>query len=93
MTDDERKMLRGFQFLSAKPLLLVVNVDEADTALLADGARAAEAAGLAPFLSRAGTGVVAVCAKIELEIGATGRRRRRGVPGRPRPRPSPAWTG
>jgi ribosome-binding ATPase len=69
MTDDERKMLRGFQFLSAKPLLLVVNLDEADTALLADGARAAEEAGLTPFLSRAGTGVVAVCAKIELEIG------------------------
>jgi GTP-binding protein YchF len=69
MTDDERKMLRGFQFLSAKPLLLVVNVDEADTGLLADGQRAAEAAGLTAFLSRAGTGVVAVCAKIELEIG------------------------
>src|SRR5665647_268564 len=69
MTDDERKMLRGFQFLSAKPLLLVVNLDEADTALLADGARAAEVAGLTTFLSRAGTGVVAVCAKIELEIG------------------------
>jgi len=69
MSDDERKTLRGFQFLSAKPLLLVVNVDEADTALLADGRRAAEAAGLAAFLARAGTGVVAVCAKIELEIG------------------------
>ncbi len=69
LTDDERKMLRGFQFLSAKPLLLVVNVDEADAGLLGDGAKAAEAAGLTGFLSRAGTGVVAVCAKIELEIG------------------------
>jgi hypothetical protein len=69
MTDDERKTLRGFQFLSAKPLLIVINVDEADTALLADGRRAAETAGLTPFLARAGTGVVAVCAKIELEIG------------------------
>jgi hypothetical protein len=69
MTDDERKMLRGFQFLSAKPLLLVVNLDDADTALLADPTRAAEAAGLIPFLSRASTGVVAVCARIELEIG------------------------
>jgi ribosome-binding ATPase len=69
MTDDERKLLRGFQFLSAKPLLLVVNLDDADTALLADPARAAEAAGLTAFLSRASTGVVAVCARIELEIG------------------------
>lgn len=68
LTDDERRMLRGFQFLSAKPLLLVVNVDEADVSLLTDGARAAEAAGLSGFLSRARTGIVAVCAKIELEI-------------------------
>jgi len=68
MTDAERKMLRGFQFLSAKPLLLVINMDEADTALLADGARAAETAGLGAFLSRAATRAVAVCAKIELEI-------------------------
>jgi len=68
MSDEERKMLRGFQFLSAKPLLLVVNVDEADTALLGDSARAAREAGLEAFLSRAGTRAVAVCAKIELEI-------------------------
>jgi GTP-binding protein YchF len=67
---DDLKRLRGFQFLSAKPLLLVVNLDEAD---LAGGAaarldRAAEAAGLRPFLSRAATAAVGVCAKIELEI-------------------------
>jgi ribosome-binding ATPase len=68
MTEAERKVLRGFQFLSAKPLLLVINMDEADTALLADSARAAESVGLTPFLSRAGTRAVAVCAKIELEI-------------------------
>ena len=68
MTDDERKMLRGFQFLSAKPLLLVINLDESDTALLADGVKAAKAAGLDAFLSRASTRAVAVCAKIELEI-------------------------
>ncbi len=69
MTDDERKMLRGFQFLSAKPLLLVVNLDDADIGLLADPARAAAAAGLTAFLARPHTAVVAVCAKIELEIG------------------------
>ena len=69
MTDEDRKMLRGFQFLSAKPLLLVVNLDDADAPLLADPARAAAELGLAPFLSRPHTGVVGVCAKIELEIG------------------------
>ncbi len=68
MSDAERKIVRGFQFLSAKPLLLVINMDEADTALLADGARAAEGAGLTGFLSRAATRAVAVCARIELEI-------------------------
>jgi GTP-binding protein YchF len=66
--DEERKMIRGFQFLSAKPLLVVINMDEADTGLLADSARAAESTGLSEFLSRAGTKAVAVCAKIELEI-------------------------
>lgn len=68
LSDDERKMLRGFQFLSAKPLLLVINMDESQTARLADSAAAAEAAGLTAFLGRAATRSVAVCAKIELEI-------------------------
>jgi len=64
---DDLKRLRGFQFLSAKPLLVVLNLDEA---ALSGGnsAQAAEAAGLKSFLSRAGTAAVAVCAKIELEI-------------------------
>ena len=30
LTGDDRKLLRGFQFLSAKPLLLVINLDEGD---------------------------------------------------------------
>lgn len=68
LADDDRKRLRGFQFLSAKPLLLVVNVDEADLSLISEGARAAHDAGLDPFLSRAATRAVPVCAKIELEI-------------------------
>ena len=32
LTGDDLKRLRGFQFLSAKPLLLVINLDEADIA-------------------------------------------------------------
>jgi ribosome-binding ATPase YchF (GTP1/OBG family) len=64
----DRKRLRGFQFLSAKPLLLVVNVDEADLRWLAAPGRAAAEVGLGPFLSHAATRAVAVCAKIELEI-------------------------
>jgi GTP-binding protein YchF len=63
---DDRRRLRGFQFLSAKPLLLVLNVDERDVA-----------GGLDPLLARHGladlaagphTRAVALGAKIELEI-------------------------
>jgi ribosome-binding ATPase len=64
---DDLKRLRGFQFLSAKPLLIVLNLDEQSLAG-GNSAQAAEAAGLTPFLTRAGTAAAAVCAKIELEI-------------------------
>ena len=47
--------------------------------------RAAATTGLTPFLSRGSTAAVAVCAKIELEIGQLDARRRRGVSRRPRP--------
>jgi GTP-binding protein YchF len=64
---DDLKRLRGYQFLSAKPLLIVINLDESQ---LADGVdRAAATTGLTSFLSRGSTAAVAVCAKIELEIG------------------------
>jgi len=63
---DDLKRLRGFQFLSAKPLLIVINLDESHVS--DDVPAAAGAAGLTAFLSRAATGAVAVCAKIELEI-------------------------
>ncbi len=62
---DDAKRLRGFQFLSAKPLLVVINMDEAD---LADMDRVAARTGLSTFLEGAATRAVAVCAKIELEI-------------------------
>jgi GTP-binding protein YchF len=65
---EDRKRLRGFQLLSAKPLLLVMNLDEADLALAADSTRAAQGLGLGEFLRHASTRAVAVCAKIELEI-------------------------
>jgi GTP-binding protein YchF len=69
LTGDDVKRLRGFQFLSAKPLLLVINLDESD--LSAGGAsleKAAHTSGLTAFLAHAATRAVALCAKIELEI-------------------------
>src|SRR5687768_5760321 len=69
LAGDDLKRLRGFQFLSAKPLLLVINLDESDlTDVGADVEKAAEATGLTAFLAHAATGAVALCAKIELEI-------------------------
>jgi len=69
---DDLKRLRGFQFLSAKPLLIVINLDESQLSGGGDAAtrieHAAAATGLTAFLSRASTAAVAVCAKIELEI-------------------------
>jgi GTP-binding protein YchF len=70
LTGDDRRRLRGFQLLSAKPLLLVINLDEADVADAASVEQAAARAGLTAFLSRAATAAVPVCAKIELEIAA-----------------------
>ena len=69
LTGDDVKRLRGFQFLSAKPLLLVINLDEAD---LSEGGasleKAAGTSGLTAFLAHAATRAVALCARIELEI-------------------------
>jgi hypothetical protein len=62
---DDLKRLRGFQFLSAKSLLLVLNVDEADIGQMD---RAVELAGLSAFVAGAATRAVPLCAKIELEI-------------------------
>lgn len=70
LTGDDRRRLRGFQFLSAKPLLLVINLEEADVAAVGDSVeKAAARTGLTDFLARAATRAVALCATIELEIG------------------------
>ncbi|MBA3269799.1 MAG: redox-regulated ATPase YchF [Acidobacteria bacterium] len=67
---EDLRRLRGFQFLSAKPLLLVINLGEPDVASAARVEDAAAQTGLTEFLSRANTLAVPVCAKIELEIAA-----------------------
>src|SRR5262245_32782357 len=71
LAGDDLKRLRGFQFLSAKPLLIVINLDESQLAGGEDATRierAAQVAGLTSFLSHAATAAAAVCGKIELEI-------------------------
>src|SRR5262245_28845321 len=70
LAGEDLRRLRGFQLLSAKPLLVVINLDEADASAAADVKNASEATGMTAFLAREGTRAVALCAKIELEIAA-----------------------
>jgi GTP-binding protein YchF len=65
LSDEEIKRLRGFTFLSLKPLLIVVNAEEADAGKLDAGA---EAFALSELAGRPNTEVVALSAKIEAEI-------------------------
>ncbi|MEZ5319383.1 MAG: redox-regulated ATPase YchF [Vicinamibacterales bacterium] len=67
LSGEDARRLRGFQFLSAKPLLIVVNVDEADAATAED---VVHALGLGDLVTTAGVGASGVCAKIELEIAS-----------------------
>jgi GTP-binding protein YchF len=62
--DDDARRLRGFQLLSAKPLLLVINLDEADAATTGHVERVP---GI-DDLTTAHEAAVGVCAQIELEI-------------------------
>ena len=55
LAGEDLRRLRGFQLLSAKPLLVVINLDEEDAAAAASVERAAEATGMKAFLSREGT--------------------------------------
>jgi GTP-binding protein YchF len=63
-TDDEEKRIRGFQFLSLKPMLYVLNVDENDAGRLPE----VEADWAGKLGNRPATKVAAVCGKIEAEL-------------------------
>jgi GTP-binding protein YchF len=65
LTADELKLLRGYTFLTLKPLLVVINAGEEDAAKLDGGA---EAFGLSEIAAKPATHVTALSAKIEAEI-------------------------
>lgn len=67
MTPDDKKRVRGFMFLSEKPMLYVLNIGESTT-LGKDLDHAAAKYGLAEAMSRPSTGALAVCAKVEAEL-------------------------
>ncbi len=67
LSDEELRALRSYAFLTAKPLLVAVNLDEDRTAEIGQGP---EAFGLAGIARRPGTEFVALSAKIEREIAS-----------------------
>jgi ribosome-binding ATPase len=67
LTPEEEKRIRGFTFLSAKPILLVVNVGDQDAPKIAN---VVEVFGLQKEAGKRNVGITAVCGKIESEIAA-----------------------
>lgn len=67
MSPEERKMVRGFMFLSEKPILYVLNISES-TQLGEDLEKAVEKYGLKDVASRPNAGATAVCGKVEAEL-------------------------
>lgn len=65
LTPEEEKSTRGFQFLSQKPMLYVLNLGEGDAPRLHE---IEEEYRSGPLAGRAGTAVTAVCGKIEAEL-------------------------
>jgi GTP-binding protein YchF len=67
ITPEDKKRIRGFMFLSEKPMLYVLNIGESSN-LEKDLEAAVEKFGIAEVASRANTGALAVCAKVEAEL-------------------------
>jgi ribosome-binding ATPase len=67
MTPEEKKRLRGFMFLSEKPILYVLNVSES-TNLGKDLEGAVAKYGLAEVASRPNAAATAICGKVEAEL-------------------------
>lgn len=66
---DEEKRIRGFQFLSQKPMLCVLNLGEKDAARLHE---VEEEYRNGPFAGRRNTAVTAICGQIEAELAELG---------------------
>lgn len=67
LTPDEEKRVRGFTFLSAKPILIVINVGDQDAAKIS---RVVEEFGLGKQALMRNVAITAVCGRIESEIAA-----------------------
>ena len=66
---DDEKRIRGFQFLSQKPMLYVLNLGEEDAARLKEREEEFRAG---PLGNRPQTKITAICGKIEAELAELG---------------------
>jgi GTP-binding protein YchF len=67
MTPEDKKRLRGFMFLSEKPILYVLNVSES-TELGKELESAVTTFGLSEVASKPNSGATAICGKVEAEL-------------------------
>jgi ribosome-binding ATPase len=67
ISGEDEKRIRGFMFLSQKPILYVLNVNESTT-LGGDLEKAVEKFGLGEVAARRNAGATAVCGKVEAEL-------------------------
>jgi ribosome-binding ATPase len=67
MTADEKKLIRGFTFLSQKPILFVLNISESTT-LGVDLEAAVAKYKLEEVAARPNAGATAICGKVEAEL-------------------------
>jgi GTP-binding protein YchF len=67
MSPDDEKRVRGFMFLSEKPMLCVLNVGESEQ-LGSDLEHAVEKYRVKEVASRPNTGATAICGKVEAEL-------------------------
>jgi ribosome-binding ATPase len=65
LSPEEEKLIRGFQFLSQKPMLFVLNIGEADAGRMHE---IEEEYRKGPLAGRSHTAVTAICGKIEAEL-------------------------
>ena len=71
MSAEDKKRLRGFMFLSQKPILYVLNISESTT--LGDDLEGAPAKyNMREYASRPNAGVTAICGKVEAELADIG---------------------
>jgi len=67
LTPEEEKRIRGFTFLTLKPILLLINIGDLDASKITS---IIEDLGLQKQAAKRNVGIAAVCGKIESEIAA-----------------------